>query len=360
MKYHKRILAGVLAAALALLQGQVSAQESTRLQDTTIKTKKQAEALIPRLSREQVKSMDLNAATALDTLDTADPHIKILLLSDYTWKYFKDSTYVRDNQILNEYWTHDYPDPYHVSLEELPDEIALWIVDTLSGYKCPNQTQVYSKFGYRHRRRHQGVDLPLNTGTPVYAAFDGKVRISKRYKAYGNLVVLRHDNGLETFYGHLSKILVEDDQWVSAGTVIGLGGSTGRSTGPHLHFETRYKGYAFDPEWLIDFSSGVLRHRLFVLKKKYLSASSKYVPESEQEEIDILEGDAADKAEAEKKAEEAKKAAAAAAVQYHTIRQGDTLGALAVRYHTSVKALCRLNGISETTILRLGKKLRVK
>ena len=101
-----------------------------------------------------------------------------------------------------------------------------------------------------------------------------------------------------------------------------------------------------------------MRHRLFVLKKKYLNASSKYVPESEQEEIDILEGDAKDKEEAAKKAEAERKAAAAA--RYHTIRQGDTLGALARKYRTSVKTLCRLNGIKETTTLRLGKKLRVK
>lgn len=77
-------------------------------QDTTIKTKKQAEILVPRISREAVQSMDLNRAEALDTIDTADPHIKILLLSDYTWKYYKDSTYARDHKIFNEYWTHDY------------------------------------------------------------------------------------------------------------------------------------------------------------------------------------------------------------------------------------------------------------
>ena len=152
--------------------------------------------------------------------------------------------------------------------------------------------------------------------------------------------------------------MVEEDEWVSAGSIIGLGGWTGRSTGPHLHFETRYKGYAFDPEWLIDFESGTLRHRVFVLKKKYLNASSRYVPESEQEEIDIEEGDARDKAEAARKEEEARKAAAA--MQYHTIRQGDTLGALARKYHTTVRALCQLNGIKETTLLQLGKKIRVK
>lgn len=260
--------------------------------------------------------------------------------------------------MFSDHWTHDYPDPYHATLESLPNEIGIWVVDSLSQYKCPNQTKVFSKFGYRHRRRHQGADLPLQTGTPVYAAFDGKVRLAKYYKGYGNLIILRHENGLETFYAHLSKIMVNEDDWVNAGSIIGLGGSTGRSSGPHLHFETRYKGYAFDPEWLIDFNTGELRHRFFTLKKKYLNASSNYVPEDEQEEIDIIEGDTQDKVEAEKKAEEERKAAAAA--QYHTIKQGDTLGALARKYHTTVKKICQLNGISERTVLRIGKKLRVK
>ena len=281
-----------------------------------------------------------------------------MMKSMATWKYYKDPSYASDSKIFSDNWEHEYPDPFRASLETLPDEIALWIVDSLSGYRCPNQTDVYSKFGYRHKRRHQGVDLPLQTGTPVYAAFGGKVRMAKYYKAYGNLVVIRHENGLETFYAHLSKIIVSEDQWVDAGSIIGLGGSTGRSTGPHLHFETRYKGYAFDPEWLIDFHSGDLRHRLFVLKKRYLSASSNYVPEDEQEEIDIIEGDTKEKEEAAKKAEAERKAAASA--QYHTIRQGDTLGAIARKYHTSVRKLCQLNGISERTTLRLGKKLRVK
>lgn len=153
---RERFWVGAIVMVLAAIGLSVPAVA----QDTTIKTKKQAEILIPRICRESVQSMELNRAEALDTIDTADPHIKILLLSDYTWKYYKDSTYARDHKIFNEYWTHDYPDPYHVSLEELPDEIALWIVDTLSEYKCPHQNDVYSKFGYRHRRRHQGVDLP--------------------------------------------------------------------------------------------------------------------------------------------------------------------------------------------------------
>ena len=353
---------GAIAVALTM----ISAPTRSEAQDTTIKNKHDAELLVPRPGRESVKSLNIRT-DAMDTLDTADPFIKILLYPDYTWKYWKDPSYARDSEVFNEYWTHERPDPYGVGLSELPNEIALWIVDTLSSYHCPNIGDPSSRFGYRHRRRHQGVDIPLQTGTPIYAAFDGKVRISKYHSGYGNLVVIRHDNGLETFYAHLSKIYVENDEWVDAGSIIGLGGSTGRSTGPHLHFETRYKGYAFDPEWLIDFPSGNLRHRLFVLKKKYLNAGSKYVPESEQEEIDIIEGDEQDRQEEIRKAEEAKKAAAAAkakkaaaAKQYYTIRKGDTLGAIARRHRTTVRNLCRLNGISEKTILRPGKKLRVR
>ncbi|MBQ5486126.1 MAG: M23 family metallopeptidase, partial [Bacteroidales bacterium] len=181
-------------SAIVMALTLISAPTPSRAQDTTIKNKHQAELLVPRPGREPVKS--LNGRTdALDTLDTADPFIKILLFPDYTWKYWKDPSYARDSKIFNEYWTHERPDPYGVELSELPNEIALWIVDTLSSYRCPVIGAPSSRFGYRHRRRHQGVDIPLQIGTPVYAAFDGKVRVSKYHKGYGNLVVVRHDNG---------------------------------------------------------------------------------------------------------------------------------------------------------------------
>ena len=99
----------------------------------------------------------------------------------------------------------------------------------------------------RRGRSHQGVDIPLKTGDPVYATFTGKVRMSKYYGAYGNMIVIRHENGIETFYAHLSKRNVEVGDWVNAGDVIGLGGSTGRSTGPHLHFEILINGSAVNP-----------------------------------------------------------------------------------------------------------------
>lgn len=332
--------------------------------DTAIRTKKQAELLIPRPHLQPVKSMDVCEREVLDTIETQSPGVMIVLYADKTWKYYRDPEEILRSEHFKKNWSRDYPNPYHLPLEALQDKISIWVVDSLNEYKCPNKTKVYSPFGYRHRRRHQGVDLPLRKGDDVYAAFSGKVRMSKYYKAYGNIVIIRHENGLETFYAHLSKRLVEPDQWVEAGQVIGLGGSTGRSTGPHLHFETRYKGYAFDPQWLIDFESGTLRHRLFVLKKKYLSADSRYVPESDTEEEDIALGDARDYAVADSlaavKKAEAEKAAAAAA-KYHKIRSGDTLYDLARKYGTSVSAICKLNkGLTAKSTLKVGKTIRVK
>jgi pyruvate/2-oxoglutarate dehydrogenase complex dihydrolipoamide acyltransferase (E2) component len=188
--------------------------------------------------------------------------------------------------------------------------------------------------------------------------------MSKYYHGYGNLVIIRHENGLETFYAHLSKRLVKVGDWVDAGTVIGLGGSTGRATGAHLHFETRYKGYAFDPQWIIDFESGDLRHRVFTLNRRYLSTSSRYVPESDDEEIAIAKGDSTDKAEAIAQADsaaKAKAAAEAAKAQYYTIRKGDSLYNIARSFHTSVTRICALNsGLTSRTTLKIGRRIRVK
>ena len=115
-------------------------------------------------------------------------------------------------------------------------------------------TKITSPFGPRWRRMHNGLDLKVNIGDTIVAAFDGKVRIVKyERRGYGKYVVIRHDNGLETIYGHLSKQLVEENQLVKAGEVIGLGGNTGRSTGSHLHFETRFLGIAINPIYMFDF-----------------------------------------------------------------------------------------------------------
>lgn len=345
-------------------QAASAAQAEKPLRDTVM-TKSRAEILVPRPALQPVHSIDPSSAIPIDTLDTGNPAVKILLMEDYTWRYCKDPSVASGSRIFTEYWNDMYPDPYRMDIKDLQDDISIWVVDSLSEYHCPYQTKVYSPFGYRHGRRHQGVDLPLKTGTPVAAAFSGKVRMSKYYKGYGNLVVIRHESGLETFYGHLSKRLVETGDWVTAGQTVGLGGSTGRSTGAHLHFETRYCGFAFDPQWLIDFENGTLRHRLFILKKRFLNAGSRYVPENDEDDYLIMKEDStyyAARAEEQKLKEEkeARKAAELAKAQYYKVRSGDTLYSIAARYHTTVKALCNLNGISAKTTLRIGRSLRVR
>ena len=355
----KYLCAGVLASALAV--GTLCAQNDSII----IKTKKEAEQLLPRIPMQPVRPL-IPKDQALDTISTQSPGVKIILYADNTWKYYRDPAEAVKSEVFNRDWSTTSLVPYHTQLNDMPDDIRIWVADTLSEYHCPNQTRVYSAFGYRRRRRHQGVDLPLKTGDPVGAAFAGMVRISNYTRGYGNLVIIRHENGLETYYGHLSKRQVEPGEWVEAGQIIGLGGSTGRSTGPHLHFETRYEGYAFDPQWLIDFETGLLRHRLFVLKKQYLNANSKYVPEDEDEEYEINLGDqrdreAADSIAAVRKIEQEKAAAEAAAAQYYKIRSGDTLSKIARLYGTSVNAICRLNpGLTAKTTLRVGRSIRVK
>ena len=303
---------------------------------------------VPRPALEPVRSIGVSPEDPIDTLDTVNEHIKVILYRDNTWQYYKTPAFMQNSKVFEEYWESQGTNPYGLELKDLPDRWSIWCVDSLDQYHCPYQGKVHyrGKFGMRRGRRHQGVDLPLNAGTPVYAAFSGKVRISKYWGAFGNLVVIRHENGIETFYAHLSKRLVEAGDWVNAGDVVGTGGSTGRSTGPHLHFETRYKGFAFDPQWLIDFETGELRHRLFVLKKKYFNIYSNY----EQDFEDEL------KNEEEDKAEDAEKAA----MKWHTIKSGDTLYKISRMYGTSVNTICRLNGINQNTTLKIGRKLRVR
>lgn len=151
----------------------------------------------------------------------------------------------------------------------LPDEINLVLIKDTADFCFPVKNMKTSPYGWRWRRGHHGVDIRLRTGDPIHAAFGGTVRVASRMGGYGNCVVLRHPNGLETLYGHLSKINVKHGQQVAAGDVIGLGGSTGNSTGPHLHFECRFLYQTFDPEWILDFSNYSLRTRRLHLDKSY-------------------------------------------------------------------------------------------
>jgi murein DD-endopeptidase MepM/ murein hydrolase activator NlpD len=180
---------------------------------------------------------------------------------------------------------------------------------------------VTSKFGWRDSSNHYGVDLDLNKGEPVKGAFDGKVRFSGRHGAYGNVIIIRHYNGLETVYAHLSKINVKPNQLVKAGDVIGLGGSTGRSTGTHLHFETRFKGHPVNPKYFISFEEGLLvSNRVRVIKKSNVVAIR---PEG---------------------------------IDFHVIEKGDSWYNIAQRYGLTVKELKNKNIASQ---FKVGKPIKL-
>lgn len=262
----------------------------------------------------------------------------IIMFSDKTWEF--ESEYIQKDTVYAD-WVESAFEPQQIPLNQIPDTVFLDLKDSMGIFCCPYAGVPSSRYGYRHRRRHQGIDIPYPTGTPVVAAFDGVVVKSGYIGGYGNLVAIRHYNGLETYYGHFSRRDVVVGDWVTAGEQIGLGGSTGRSTGPHLHFEVRYKGYPFDPERLVEFTDGKLRADSLVIIKRFFGANSRFGID-DYIKLDSL-------AEASKPQ-----------VVYHTVRSGDTLGGIAKKYRTTVGQICRLNNISSNKILRIGQRLRVK
>lgn len=247
---------------------------------------------------------------------------------------------------------------YSDAMSSIQDSIRIPLVSESTGsFVFPRSGQLLSPFGYRGRRVHAGVDIKLDLYDSVSAAFDGIVRMAKYYAGYGNCVVVRHYNGLETLYGHLSKIKVHVNQEVKAGDLIGLGGRTGRASCTHLHFETRFKGMAFNPKQLIDFDTHSLISDTLVITNRTFGRSRDYMPGND----DLLASN--DKAGSYKKSGKSGKAgskASSAGKKYHTIKNGDTLYALSRKYNTSVKQICALNGIKPTKVLKLGSKLRVR
>jgi hypothetical protein len=188
---------------------------------------------------------------------------------------------------------------------------------------------------------HKGIDISLKTGDTVVSAFDGKVRYAKYNSGgFGYLVIVRHVNGLETYYAHLSKLKVKPNQVVKAGELIGLGGSTGRSYSPHLHFEVRYNHHAFDPEKIFDLEN-------FCLKQEEAMVCDL-----------VSKSRGSNKGHAHGKSEISTANLKTGTV--YSIKSGDSLGKIARKYGTSVSTLCRLNGISQNTILQIGQKIRVK
>ncbi|MCR4659931.1 MAG: RNA polymerase factor sigma-54 [Bacteroidales bacterium] len=173
-----------------------------------------------------------------------------------------------------------------LAMSSLPDEVILRLAKDSSDFCFPVLGAKTSPYGWRWERPHRGVDIQLRTGDPVRCAFSGVVRVAKVMGGYGNCIVVRHYNGLETVYGHLSKINVKRHQHVCAGDTIGLGGSSGRSTGPHLHFEVRFQYEPFDPEWILNFDTYGLRTRRLHLDKTYFGIYKPHKGENREYKAD--------------------------------------------------------------------------
>lgn len=242
----------------------------------------------------------------------------------------------------------------HSTLDSLPDEIRIQLVKDSCEFCFPIKNMITSPYGWRERwnRPHRGVDIALRTGDKIYCCFDGIVRIASPLGAYGNLVVVRHYNGLETVYGHLSKIYVKPKQKVKAGTVLGLGGSTGRSTGPHLHFEVRFQYEAFDPEWILDFKTYSLRTKKLYLDKTYFGIRK---PKNKKEyaiykaDKSIIKEEDTETTNQQIKYKEPR---------YHIAKKGDTWEKLSTKYKVSIKRLKRLNS-AKSDYIKPGTKVRL-
>lgn len=170
------------------------------------------------------------------------------------------------------YWDTLNLNPYAIDFSNITGSIHLSLAPQDCGFVLPVAGAISSPFGYRWGRPHEGVDLTIKMGDSVYCAFDGVVRMSRWYYGYGNCVVVRHHNGMETLYGHLSNRSVKPGQMINAGQLIGLGGSTGYSTGPHLHFETRFLGKPVDPQSIIDFKADSLKRDTLSFQSKDFAA----------------------------------------------------------------------------------------
>lgn len=264
-----------------------------------------------------------------------DEQIKLKETLDYMDNIFNEEE-EPEMDIYTEGWDSGTVNPYRSA--DVPETKKI----DVSNYAMPTPGYVTSPYGYRprFRRMHKGIDLKVQIGDTIRAAFDGKVRLTKyERKGYGYYVIVRHENGLETVYGHLSKFLVKPDEYVKAGDPIALGGNTGRSTGPHLHFETRYMGYAINPAAIFDFANHTTHTDEFTFNKNTYKNSRDYSPKKRNKAI----------ASARKSGSSTVR-----------IRKGDTLSKIAKANGTTVDKLCKLNGISRTTVLTAGKPLKVR
>lgn len=268
-------------------------------------------------SKDQIRLVEKN--TFIDLIDDLEP----------------------EPDIYTEGWNSKRVNPFKES--DVPNSKVI----DVTGYHMPCPGRVTSNYGYRAKfgRMHKGIDLGIRSNDTIYAAFDGKVRLTAyEAKGYGNYVIIRHPNGLETVYGHLNKALVKPEQNVKAGEPIALGGSTGRSTGPHLHFETRFMGYAINPSAIFDFANQTTHTDTYTFSKSTYTQPRNYAPSKNLAQSE--------------KGNPYKPAASSKST--YKVKKGDTLSSIARSHGMSTTRLRRLNGLGSSDKIRSGQVLKLK
>lgn len=268
-------------------------------------------------SKDQIRLVEKN--TFIDLIDDLEP----------------------EPDIYTEGWNSKRVNPFKES--DVPNSKVI----DVTGYHMPCPGRVTSNYGYRAKfgRMHKGIDLGIRSNDTIYAAFDGKVRLTAyEARGYGNYVIIRHPNGLETVYGHLNKALVKPEQNVKAGEPIALGGSTGRSTGPHLHFETRFMGYAINPSAIFDFANQTTHTDTYTFSKSTYTQPRNYAPSKNLAQSE--------------KGNPYKPAASSKST--YKVKRGDTLSSIARSHGMSTTRLRRLNGLGSSDKIRSGQVLKLK
>lgn len=247
----------------------------------------------------------------------------------------------------------EWSNKYAHRATELPDSFLIHLND----FCMPTTSKVVtSNFGRRWGRMHKGIDVKVYIGDTIRAAFSGKVRIVKyEAKGYGNYVVIRHYNGLETIYGHMSKHLVEENQTVKAGDPIGLGGNTGRSTGSHLHFETRLCGVALNPALMFDFRNQDVTGDAYMFHKNSYESESVLANKMRGKDAGNV---AQDDDNGGVSNSDKSSSRSSGDVRYHKVKRGETLSSIAKKRGTTVDKLCKLNHITKRMRIRPGQILR--
>lgn len=278
---------------------------------------------LDKLSKQQIEwmidTLFASDSIPLDFVTELQIKLKTFQSKEYFPKYPAEDLYGS--------WNTSKANPYGIKLWQNDSSIELSLVDqdNSCGYNHPFPGIVTSWFGYRDGRQHKGIDIDLVTGDTVRNCFSGMVRVAKRHGAYGNLVVVRHYNGLETYYAHLSRLKVKPGDRVDPGQMIGLGGNTGRSTGSHLHFEVRYKGIPLNARAIINFRKHTLISDSITVRKTRYGYAAYPIGQ-----------------------------------EFHKVKRGDYLAKIANQYGVSISELCSWNGFRRNRPLRVGQRIRIE